>query len=38
VGIASRWLLTGFSQPLESVLHSTLVIFTGARAARDAAG
>jgi AcrR family transcriptional regulator len=33
VGIASRWVLTGFSQPLESVLHTTLVIFAGVRGA-----
>lgn len=29
VGIASRWLLSGFSQPLESVLETTLTIFRG---------
>lgn len=29
VGIASRWLLTDFAQPLESVLGTTLIIFRG---------
>lgn len=29
VGIASRWLLSGFSQPLESMLSTTLTIFLG---------
>ena len=29
VGIASRWLLTGFAQPLESVLATTVSIFMG---------
>lgn len=29
VGIAGRWLLTGFAQPLESVLSTTLTIFMG---------
>lgn len=33
VGIASRWLLSGFTQPLESVLGTTLIIFMGARQA-----
>lgn len=29
VGIASRWLLSGFSQPLENMLATTLTIFLG---------
>ena len=30
VGIASRWLLSGFAQPLETMLQTTLLIFVGA--------
>lgn len=30
VGIASRWLLSGFTQPLEDILQTTLIIFKGA--------
>lgn len=30
VGIASRWLLSGFAQPLEEMLATTLLIFMGA--------
>lgn len=29
VGIASRWLLSGFSQPLDSILETTMTIFLG---------
>lgn len=29
VGIASRWLLSGFAQPLETMLQTTLTIFRG---------
>lgn len=30
VGIASRWLLSGFAQPLDTMLQTTLTIFAGA--------
>lgn len=35
VGIASRWLLSGFLQPLDSIVETTLIIFKGAWMQRD---
>lgn len=37
VGIASRWLLSGYAQPLESILNTTLLIFNGAAKQRVSA-
>lgn len=35
VGIASRWLLSGFAQPIESILATTMTIFCGVWVQRD---
>jgi AcrR family transcriptional regulator len=35
VGIASRWLLSGFAQPLETMLQTLLVIFRGVLAQQE---
>lgn len=38
VGIAGRWLLTGFAQPLETMLQTMLVIFRGVMLQREPPG
>lgn len=38
VGIAGRWLLTGFAQPLETMLQTLLMIFRGVMLQRAEAG